>query len=57
MTDYLCPVCENIYDTPEDAAECCAEPQPEWDERDGRERGDDDGREYGHPGDRLRGIE
>jgi hypothetical protein len=24
---------------------------------DGREKGDDDGAEYGHPGDRLRGIE
>lgn len=24
---------------------------------DGREKGDDDGREYGHPGDRLKGWE
>lgn len=51
---YPCFICEKRYAEIEDAEVCeRSHAKPE----NPREKGDDDGIEYGHPGDRLRGLE
>lgn len=64
MPDFTCPTCENVYDTIAEAACCCHGPDCDCDdcqmeraEDTERERYEDDGREYGHPGDFMKGWE
>lgn len=51
---YPCMLCEKRYSEMEEAEVC--ERSHEQPSRE-RERFEDDGREYGHPGDFLRGLE
>ncbi len=48
-----CPRCENVLEIGEEC-DCHLEHARDLHER---EKNEDDGREYGHPGDRLRGWE
>lgn len=51
---FVCFICEKWFAEIEDAEVCeRSHAKPE----NPREKGDDDGIEYGHPGDRLRGLE
>jgi hypothetical protein len=60
MKDAICFLCENLYDSIEEAEVCERSHEAETvtapPERE-RERLDDDGRDYSDPGDYLRGYE
>lgn len=57
--DAICFICENLYDSIEEAEVCerSHDAEAEREAVNPRQRGDDDGVEYGHPGDRLAGRE
>lgn len=64
MTDFFCPVCENVYELQSEAESCCHGAECDCEDCQieracdtERERYADDGRDYADPGDFLRGYE